>query len=121
MISERDSKIDELKILVSVMPHLKKQMDNSYLRLLEERNSNCGKEENGFIYHVRPTIQSNYDIALKMFNENGQRRIDLIRELGLTCNMDGVPDFEESNLKPYGWDRIEIRDFNNCNSPIGLP
>lgn len=113
----RDLKIEELKRLIEILPDLETDAMNAEMTYLREAKSNRGAEENGFVYHVRPTIWENYLRTQKYYEAMNDRRWELINELGLTCSYKGIPDFGENNIKPYGWDRGEVR-YGSDDRPI---
>jgi hypothetical protein len=113
------TEIAELKRLIEILPDLETSAMKAEYAYLKELQSNSGKQENGFVYNVRPTIWGNYLNSGKYYSDANDRRWELIQKLGLSCSVKGIPDFGESKIKPYGWDRGEIRDLND-NRPIGL-
>lgn len=114
------SELEELKHLMRILPALKKQYDRSELVYLRQCNSQVGKEQDGYIYHITPMCYGNYTTSKNEYEQSDNRRWELIQSLGLSCCIDGTPDFGERNIKPYGWDRTEI-SFFDCNSPIDRP
>lgn len=112
MMTERELEIEELKRLIEILPDLEKRMydsELSYKRLVYD-----GYAGNNVGYACLNWVRSK-----DAYSEADQRRWDLIEKLDLTFNFNGIPDFGESNIKPYGWDRVEIRDFND-QRPISL-
>jgi hypothetical protein len=88
-----------------------------------EASDNIGREENGYIYHVRPTVFENYINSEKEYTAYNKRRYDLIQELNLPCSINGIPDFGDNPIKPYGLtdeEKYKIDRQFNCNSPIDL-
>lgn len=114
-----ETEIAELKRLIEILPDLETSAMKAEYAYLRESQDNIGRQENGFVYHVRPTIWENYLNSGKYYQEANDRRWELIEKHRLSCSIKGIPDFGESNIKPYGWDRGEIRDLND-NRPIGF-
>lgn len=119
--TDREIEIEELKQLIAQLPSLEKWMFTAERNYLIQKSNDWGYEENGFVYHIQPSVFNMYLCSKRYFEEADNRRWELIKKLDLSCDWKGNPDFEEGKIKPYGWDRVEIRDFSNYNSPIGLP
>lgn len=123
-MNNKNPEYAELKILVAEAPNLKHRYEKAYLALLEEQNSNSGKQENGYVYHVRPSIRQSYENCVKEYNDNGQQIFDLCKKLNISINCKtGLPDFNDS-IKPYGLtdeEKYKMERWFNFDSPIGLP
>lgn len=120
----QDREYAELKRLVEFLPDLEKRHHNAYHALLVERDSQWGKDENGFIYHVRPSVQNNYEFTLNEYSECQERVFELCKKFNLSVNTKGIPDLNESKIKPYGLtedEKYKMESHFNFNSPIGLP
>jgi len=119
------AKMSLLKQLVANAPFLETKHKNAYINLLEEQTDNLGYEENGFIYHVRPSTRESYNYWLSRYNENGQEILDLCKELDLPVNYKtALPDMSEVTIKPYGLSDKEKYKMNRLamgDSPVDLP
>lgn len=114
------TELEELKLLVQQIPFLEKEYENARICLMEERLSDYDKQENGYVYHVRPSVQNRFDSSQKAYDEAGQRILDLSKQLNLCVNIKGIPNLSESQIKPY--ERPELPDYILFpNSPIGRP
>jgi len=116
---QREQQLAELRRLIEILPRLEENAMRFELAYRREYSDNIGREENGYIYHVRPTVYENYLNSQKEYSDSDDRRWELIKILGLSCSVKGIPDFGDSGIKPYGWDRKEIRPLND-NRPISL-
>lgn len=119
MKTAREIEIDELKQLIAELPSLEKWMYASERNYLIQKSDNFGYEENGFVYNVQPSVWMAYINSKKYYEEANDRRWELIKKLELDCDINGNPDFKEGKIKPYGWDRVEPRNYND-NRPISL-
>lgn len=115
---DRELQIEELKRLIEILPELKLNAMRFELAYRKESGDNIGRQENGYVYHVRPTVYENYLNSQKEYSDMNDRRWELIKKLRLNCSIKGIPDFGESTIKPYGYDRVETRDYLD-NRQIG--
>ena len=116
-----ETKLKELRRLIEILPTLKRDMDYAEITYLREDNDDYGHWEDGFVYHVRPQVSENFICSKKAYKDADKRRWELIQELGLPCSVDGIPDFGDSPIKPYGLsdeEKYRMERMLNPNSPI---